>query len=118
MIHPQEFRAITSYIRDRNLGLLSDPVYKGGEGKGLDSEELSIFGGVGVIQIEGPITYKPVEMLCAPEGTSYLKLIDQVEEMVEAGVKAIVFGALLVVVKLAGCLIHQITSETLLQKLA
>ena len=91
LIHPQEFRAITSYIRDRNLDLLSDPVYKGGEGKRLDSEELSIFGGVGVIQIEGPITYKPVEMLCAPEGTSYLKLIDQVEEMVDAGVKAIVF---------------------------
>lgn len=91
LITPDHFRPIVEYLTNRNNETLGEPIYQGTPGKGLPAEELDIFNGVGVIQINGPLTYKPVEMMCAPEGTSYMGLIDDVEDMIEAGVKAIIF---------------------------
>lgn len=91
LVEANQLRAIAEYFNYRNSPTYSDPIYQGGTGKGLDTEELNIFQNVGVIQIDGIITYKEVDALCAPVGTSYLSLIDQVDEMIEAGVKAIIF---------------------------
>lgn len=91
LILPQDFKVITDYLHARNNSLLGDTIYQGTPGPGLVSEELDIFNGVGVIQINGPLTYKPIEMMCAPEATSYLELIEDVQEMIDAGVKAIIF---------------------------
>ena len=90
LILPQDFKVITDYLHSRNNALLGDTTYQGTPGPGLVSEELDIFNGVGVIQINGPLTYKPIEMMCAPESTSYLDLIEDVQEMIDAGVKAII----------------------------
>ena len=84
-------RLVATYLRDRNTVGLSDPIYQGGPGEGLETEELDIFNGVGVIQLSGLMTYKPMEMECAPEHTSYTELVEEVQEMCDAGVKAIVF---------------------------
>ena len=91
LILPQDFKVITDYLHSRNNSLLGDTIYQGTPGPGIATEELAIFQGVGVLQISGPLTYKPVEMLCAPEATSYLDLIEDVQEMIDAGVKAIIF---------------------------
>lgn len=91
LISAETFRPIVDYLQRRNDSLLGNPIYQGTPGKGLEVEELDIFNGIGVIQINGPLTYKPLEMMCAPEGTSYLELIDNVSDMAEAGVKAIIF---------------------------
>lgn len=91
LILPQDFKVITDYLHSRNNALLGDTIYQGIPGQGLATEELAIFNGVGVLQISGPLTYKPVEMMCAPEATSYLELIEDVQEMIDAGVKAIIF---------------------------
>jgi capsid assembly protease len=91
LILPQDFKVITDYLHSRNNALLGDTIYQGTPGQGLATEELAIFNGVGVLQISGPLTYKPVEMMCAPEATSYLDLIEDVQEMIDAGVKAIIF---------------------------
>lgn len=45
---------------------------------------------LGVLQVDGSLTYKPVMTMCGAAGTSYQSLVDQVEEMAEAGVKTIV----------------------------
>jgi len=91
LIAPSHFKPIADYLLSRNSGVLGAPIYQGTPGAGLPAGELDIFNGIGVIQISGPLTYKPVEMMCAPEGTSYLGLMDDVEDMIEAGVKAIIF---------------------------
>lgn len=85
------FRPIVNYLTERNYANLGRPIYQGEEGGGLATEELDIFNGIGVIQVSGAITYKPVEMLCAPESTSYLDLIEDTQEMIDAGVKAIIY---------------------------
>lgn len=91
LVEANQLRAIAEYFNYRNSPTYSDPIYQGGTGKGLDTEEPNIFNGVGVIQIDGVITYKEVDAMCAPEGTSYLSLIEEVDGMIKAGVKAIVF---------------------------
>lgn len=91
LILPQDFKVITDYLHSRNNALLGDTIYQGTPGQGVATEEIAIFNGVGVLQISGPLTYKPVEMMCAPEATSYLELIEDVQEMIDAGVKAIIF---------------------------
>lgn len=47
-------------------------------------------GSLGVLRVDGSLTYKPLMTMCGSVGTSYQSLVDQVEEMVEAGVKTIV----------------------------
>ena len=91
LISAEEFKPITEYLSKRSFIGLDSTIYQGTKGSGLDTEDLDIFNGVGVIKISGPLTYKPIDMECAPEGTSYLGLIEDVEDMVEAGVKAVIF---------------------------
>lgn len=92
LITASEFRPIVNYLQDRNNldKFLGNPVYKGSPGKGVDTEELDIFNGVGVVQISGLLTYKPAELLCQ-ESTSYQDLLGEVEDLIEAGVKAVIF---------------------------
>lgn len=91
LIDSNHFRPIVDYMVRRNAGILGDTVYQGTPDAGLQAEELNIFNGVGVVKINGTLTYKPLEMRCAPESTSYIELIDEVEDLIEAGVKAIIF---------------------------
>lgn len=46
--------------------------------------------GIGVLRVDGSLTYKPVMTICGEAGTSYQSLVAQVEEMAEAGVKTLV----------------------------
>ena len=45
---------------------------------------------IGVLMVDGSLTYKPVMTMCGEAGTSYQSLVAQVEEMADAGVKTIV----------------------------
>lgn len=45
---------------------------------------------VGVLEVSGSLSYKPVMTMCGEAGTSYQSLIAQVEEMADAGVKTII----------------------------
>ena len=56
-----------------------------------DSGELVYASGIGVIPVEGALTYKPVGGLCGDVGTSYESLVDDTENMAKAGVKTLVF---------------------------
>lgn len=91
LVEANQLRSIAEYFNYRNSPAYSQPFYQGDVGKGLGTEDPNIFQGVGVIQIDGIITYKEVDAVCAPVGTSYLSLIDEVEDMIEAGVKTIIF---------------------------
>lgn len=44
---------------------------------------------VGEIKIDGALTYKPVAMMCAPEGTSYQGILTQARDLINIGAKTI-----------------------------
>jgi ClpP class serine protease len=46
--------------------------------------------GLGVLQIHGALTYRPVDGMCGAVGCSYTELLEDAEEMLNAGVTTIV----------------------------
>lgn len=46
--------------------------------------------GLGILRVDGSLTYKPLQTVCGQVGTSYTQLVEQTEEMANAGVKTIV----------------------------
>ena len=57
-----------------------------------DLDDFDPESGVGVITIEGALTYKPVEGMCGEVGCSYESLLDNVSDMIEEGAKIIIFN--------------------------
>lgn len=55
-----------------------------------DSDEITN-DGVICICIDGSLTYKPIMTMCGEVGTSYVSLVDKVEDAIECGAKTIVF---------------------------
>lgn len=45
---------------------------------------------VGLLSVDGSLTYKPVMTMCGEAGTSYQSLVNTVEDFAEAGIKTIV----------------------------
>lgn len=87
LITPQAFNVILDYLDTRNavgIDLSSEDKYASAP------EEKSYANGLGVLSVDGSLTYRPVMTACGEAGTSYQSLVAQVEEMAEAGVKTIV----------------------------
>jgi ClpP class serine protease len=87
LISKEAFQEIETVLDARNAGMLTLPQEPQPED---DEDELSTAGDIGVISIRGPLTYRTTgwEGLCG--GFSYEMLLDQAEDMIEAGVKDIV----------------------------
>jgi ClpP class serine protease len=86
LITPESFNVVLDYFELRNS-----------EGFKLmaisDVEERPVgeaVGDIGVLRVDGSLTYKPVMTMCGAAGCSYASLVNQVEEMADAGVKTIV----------------------------
>ncbi len=87
LITASAFQPIVEYLQDRNsINFNLVPVDEKVETK----KKMEKVGGVGEIIVAGPISYKPVYALCEPEGTSYLGILEQAEELIEMGVDTIV----------------------------
>lgn len=59
------------------------------EAKTADEKKAENIGGIGEIQIDGVLTYKPVMGMCGPVGCSYQGIIEQAHELIAAGVDTI-----------------------------
>lgn len=86
LISAEAFSAITSYLELRNAGMLAQV-----ETVSADLDKSAKVGKIGLINIHGSLTNKPVESLCGATGTSYAGLTGQMSELIEAGCKTIVF---------------------------
>jgi len=86
LISVEAFSAITSYLELRNTGMLAQV-----ETVSADLDKPSQVGKIGLINIHGSLTNKPVESLCGATGTSYAGLMDQMLELIGVGCKKIVF---------------------------
>lgn len=89
LITPEAFTVILDYLDARNLHGIK--LYEDGYDAPDAEEKAPTFSdGLGVLQVSGSLTYKPVMTLCGEAGTSYQSLVAQVEEMAQAGVRTIV----------------------------
>lgn len=87
LITPEAFNVILDYLDYRTS---DDFVIKADVAAAPPYQSAPTSNGVGVLRVDGSLTYKPVMTMCGEAGTSYTSLVDQVEEMAEAGIKTIV----------------------------
>lgn len=96
LITPEAYAVITDYLQARNEGSLDKlPVqmYDEWDDSTSDSKvkaNYDVKAGLGVIQIKGSLSAKPVMTVCGSVGTSYQAILEETEEMLAAGIKNIV----------------------------
>ncbi len=86
LISEASFLEITSYLEARNAMSLTKL-----ETVSEDLDVPTSVSQIGLINIHGSLTNKPVESLCGATGTSYAGLISGVSELIGMGCKTIVF---------------------------
>ena|SRR5437763_2638365 len=93
LISAQSFRAITSYLDRRNSGMLAEVIPNDPDNDGDDDSGNPgiVPGFIGVLEIHGSLTNKPVQTMCGEIGTSYAALKDGVADAIQAGCKTVVF---------------------------
>jgi ClpP class serine protease len=90
LITPDSFNVVLDYLERRNeVGItkMYDPYEQDDDSEAVTQ---SFEGTIGVLCVDGSLTYKPVMTICGEAGTSYASLVEQVEEMIENGVTTIV----------------------------
>lgn len=87
LISEYAFTKITNYLDMRNLGRLDvmEPV----SGDAVE-DTAEVQGLIGIINVHGSLTNKPVESMCGDVGTSYAGLLSQMSQAVAAGCKTVV----------------------------
>lgn len=93
LITPEAYSVITDYFIARNNGRLSKPeLWYDNEESANDKPKANydVKANIGVINVHGSLSAKPVMTMCGAVGTSYQTLLEETQEMLEAGVKNIV----------------------------
>jgi ClpP class serine protease len=91
LITPEAFTVVLDYLDKRNtagfqrLGWDYDD-----DGEPTAEAEKPYADGLGVLKVDGSLTYKPVMTMCGEAGTSYTSLVNQMQEMADAGVRTVV----------------------------
>ena len=93
LITESAFQPIAQYLKHRN----SDSFFmdmkpeKDDEEDNEEEDDIEVIGGIAIIDVEGPLTFKPQKMMCMPDTTSYEGLIEQTQEAIELGCQTIVY---------------------------
>lgn len=89
LITPDAFGVVLDYLDHRNqMGVEQIKLMNAEIEPSVQEDQYA--SGLGVLTVDGSLTYKPVQTACGEAGTSYQSLVAQVEEMAEAGVQTIV----------------------------
>lgn len=89
LITAESLAVILDYLDARNTAGFERLDYDS-DVQAEDDEGAHYEDGLGVLQVDGSLTYKPVYTMCGEAGTSYQSLVAKTEEMAEAGVRTIV----------------------------
>lgn len=89
LITADAFSPILDYLDARNTAGFERLEWESATPAAVE-EETPYRDGLGVLSVDGSLTYKPVMTVCGEAGTSYQSLVAQVEEMASAGVRTIV----------------------------
>lgn len=86
------FDTVESYLISRNqVGLHQVDFLKFDETeKKKPAPSFDSGAGIGILSVQGALTYRPVEGLCGATGCSYESLLSDAQEMLDAGVKTLV----------------------------
>ena len=89
LVSEKSLNAISSYLSKRNAGISLEHIVPP---EGMNSVDEAVYGDVGVVSLQGPLTYKSTgfEALCG--GTSYEGLLEQAQCLIEQGCKTIVMN--------------------------
>jgi ClpP class serine protease len=91
LITPEAFNVILDYLDTRNETGVVKLYDEWDQEDGPSHPQPEMYrDGFGVLKVDGSLTYKPVMTLCGEAGTSYTQLVEQVEEMADAGVRTII----------------------------
>lgn len=93
LIVPESFKVVHDYFSRRNdQGFkLMDWHDEEGDGPPEDDEDAGLTADdIGLLTVDGSLTYKPVMTMCGEVGTSYQSLVNKTQEMADAGVRTIV----------------------------
>lgn len=94
LITQEAFEPIAQYLTNRITDpsfIITDKPKVEKDDEDEDEDDVIVLGDIGVVQIQGSLSYRPVYTLCGKVGMSYVEIIDQVEKLAELGVKTIVF---------------------------
>ena len=95
LINQVAFNAVSTYLTQRNLMNPNQLVSEGENEEDETPDDLDDFDpemGIGVINVEGALSYKPIYGLCGEVGMSYVSLLEKAEEMIETGCKTLVLN--------------------------
>lgn len=85
LISELAFTAITTYLDMRNMGMLDSP-----DSAPVAPTAPEVVGTLGVIEIHGSLTNKPVVAMCSEAGACYAGLLAQMTDLIAQGCKTIV----------------------------
>lgn len=89
LITRESLSVILDYLDSRNsLEFRMDSTESPMSGPSLEAEQPAPT--VGLLRVDGSLTYKPVMTMCGEAGTSYQSLVAQTEQLIAQGVKTIV----------------------------
>lgn len=88
LIQQEALSPILEYLSSRLIH--SEVAFKATPEGTMSANKAQKLGVVGEVLIDGPLTYKPVQAACAPEGCSYQGILAQVEYLIGEGVDTIV----------------------------
>lgn len=88
LIVPDQFNVVLDYFERRNSDGFKLEYHETPED--YQPEPTPYADGLGVLRVDGSLTYKPVMTVCGEVGTSYQQLVRQTQEMADAGVKTII----------------------------
>lgn len=86
LISQHSFATIMTYLDMRNRGLLDAGIDVQGD---VDPAP-TVAGSIGLIEIHGSLTNKPVVSVCGETGASYSSISNQMSQLIEAGCKTVV----------------------------
>lgn len=93
LITPEAYTVITDYLTSRNEGNLLKPEMWYDNETESDAKPKANYdrkANLGVINVHGSLSARPVMTLCGAVGTSYQAILEETQEMLDAGIKNIV----------------------------
>lgn len=92
LITESAFKPIAQYLKHRNSKSFRMEDQEDIPATDCEQEDdIEVIGGIAIIEVCGPLTFKPQKMMCMPDTTSYEGLIEQTQEAIDLGCQTIVY---------------------------
>ena len=96
LMAPASLENAVRYLQSRNMGLVVEGqevqlAISGGKKRRPDEVAYNVDTGVGVISVDGPLTYVEYQGICGEQNASYQQIKEEFDTMLSMGAKVIVF---------------------------